>query len=95
LELSAQGNLAPDAQGLAEGTIDLRLKGWRSLPAVVVALGLVPPANAVTLQRGLEYLAKSGAQSGGDPEVIALPLTFKSGKMSLGPLPLGPAPRLN
>ena len=91
LDLTAQGEIAPDAQGLASGVIDLRLKGWRSLPAVVVALGLLPQANAVTLQRGLEFFAKSGT----DPEVIALPLTFKAGVMSLGPLPLGPAPRLN
>jgi hypothetical protein len=91
MDLGAQGDLVPDAQGLAQGTIDLRLKGWRSLPAVVVALGLLPSANAITLQRGLEFFAKSGT----DPEVIALPLTFKAGVMSLGPLPLGPSPRLN
>ena len=91
MELTATGSVKPDATGLAEGKIDLALKGWRSLPALVVALGLVPPQNQVTVQRGLEFLAKSGS----DPDALSLPLTFAGGYMSLGPLPLGPAPRLH
>jgi hypothetical protein len=31
----------------------------------------------------------------GDPEDLDLPLVFANGRMSLGPLPLGPAPRMN
>ncbi len=90
LDLVATGAVKADADGLAEGKIDLALKGWRSLPAVVVAIGLVPPQNQVTVARGLEFLAKAGK----DPDVLDLPVTFKSGTMSLGFLPLGPAPRL-
>ncbi|MGV8988436.1 MAG: DUF2125 domain-containing protein [Cypionkella sp.] len=90
LDLTAEGQIKPDAQGFAEGKIDLHLKGWRSVPAVVVALGLVPPQNEVTVQRMLEYLAAASP----DPEVLSLPLTFSEGYMSLGPLPLGPAPQL-
>jgi hypothetical protein len=91
LELSAQGQLTPDAYGLAEGKIDLDLKGWRSLPAVLVALDLVPAENEVTVLRVLEFLAKTGP----NPEVVHLPVTFKSGAMALGPVKVGPAPRLN
>jgi hypothetical protein len=90
VDLTAQGTLKPDAQGLAEGQIDLRLKGWRSLPAAAVALGLVPASNEVTVQRGLEFLAKASP----DPEVISLPLKLQNGLMSLGFIPLGPAPAL-
>ncbi len=90
LDLTATGSIKPDAQGLVEGKIDMQLKGWRAVPAVVVALGLVPPQSQVTVQRALEYLAASSP----DPEVLSLPLTFEGGRMSLGPLPLGPAPRL-
>ena len=90
IDLTASGALKADANGMAEGKIDLALKGWRSLPALVVALGLVPPKNEVTVQRGLEFLSKTGK----DPAVVNLPLIFKSGEMSLGALPLGPAPRL-
>lgn len=94
LDLTAAGQITPDAQGFAQGQIDLDLKGWRQVPAVAVALGLVPAQNKVTVLRALEFLAASGAKSGTDPEVLSLPLTFKDGYMSLGPLPLGPAPRL-
>ena len=91
VDLTAQGALKPDAQGLAEGQIDLTLKGWRSLPAAAVALGLVPASNEVTVQRGLEFLAKASP----DPEVISLPLKLQNGLMSLGFIPLGPAPAFN
>lgn len=91
LDLTGKGELLPDAKGFAAGKIDLDLKGWRKVPEVVVALGLVPAENRVTVLRALEFLAASSP----DPEVLALPLTFKDGYMSLGPLPLGPAPLLS
>lgn len=90
LDLTAVGSVKPDAQGLAEGKFDLNLKGWRTLGAAAVALGLVPPSNAVTIERGLEFLAAASP----DAETLSLPLTFAKGTMSLGPLPLGPSPRL-
>ena len=89
-DLTMRGEIKPDAQGFASGRIDLHLKGWRSLPAAAVALGLVPPSNAETIQRGLEFLAKASP----DPEVISLPLKLQNGQMTLGFIPLGPAPRL-
>ena len=91
IDLVAQGNVVPDATGLASGKINLDLKGWRSLPGVVVALGLVKPDMKVSITRGLEFLAAASP----DPQVLHLALTLKDGEMSLGPLPLGPAPRLN
>jgi len=90
LDLTAQGAIAPDAQGLASGKIDLSLKGWRSLPAAAVAFGWVPPTNEQSIKRGLEFLAASSA----DPDVITLPLKLENGQMTLGFIPLGPAPRL-
>ena len=90
LDLTAQGEVTPDATGLAVGKIDFTLKGWRSLPGVVVALGLVKPEMKVSVTRALEFLAASSH----DPQVLTLPLTFKDGQMSLGPLPLGPSPAL-
>ena len=96
MDLTGAGQITPDVQGFAQGKIDLNLKGWRQVPAVVVALGLVPERNQVTVLRALEFLSASGTNgsTGPDPEVLSLPLTFKDGYMSLGPLPLGHAPRL-
>jgi len=88
VDLTATGEIKPDAKGLASGQIDLHLTGWQSLPAAAVALGLVPPANEVSLQRGLEFLAKASP----DPKVISLTLKLAEGQMTLGFIPLGPAP---
>ena len=90
VDLTATGEVKPDAQGVASGQIDLKLKGWQSLPAAAVALGLVPPTNEETIRRGLEFLAKASP----DPEVISLPLKLADGQMSLGFIPLGAAPAL-
>lgn len=90
IDLTASGEITPDAQGFASGKIDLHLKGWESLPAAAVALGLVAPTNEETIRRGLEFLAKASP----DPKVISLPLTLADGQMSLGFVPLGAAPAL-
>ena len=89
LQVTAKGKVAPGADGLAEGSIDISIKGWRSLPRLIAAAGWIAPGAVVPLEKGLESLAKSGK----DPQVLSLPLTFDKGRTNLGPLPLGPAPR--
>lgn len=88
LNLFARGNLA-FADGIPDGRIDIRVEGWRSLLPLIEATGAVKPEVVPTVERMLEVLA---AQTGG--EALELPLTFAGGQMRLGPLPLGPAPRL-
>jgi hypothetical protein len=55
-----------------------------------VAAGAIKPDVAPTITGFLNAIATQG----GDPEVIPLPLIFANGRGTLGPLPLGPAPRL-
>ena len=86
----AKGDLSV-IQGVPEGRIDIRLQGWRALIPVAVRLGAITPEVAPTMERMMEILATSG----GDPKVLEMPLVFANGLMSLGPLPLGPAPRLD
>lgn len=88
LKLSAKGALEVDDAGFAAGQINIRVENWRLLPPVLVAAGVITEGFAPTLTRGLEVMAEAGA----DPAVLTLPLTAKAGRMSLGPLPLGPAP---
>lgn len=88
--LSATGKATVDAEGVPEGRITIRAKNWKGMVAVAVTLGLVRPELAPTAQNMLAELAKGST----DPDVIQLPLEFQRGWMSLGPLPLGPAPRL-
>ena len=90
MRLSATGKVTVDAQGTPAGRITLSAKGWRQMVPVAVALGLVRPELEQTVTNMLAELAKGS----GKPDTVDLPLVFEKGWMSLGPLPLGPAPRL-
>lgn len=91
LVLFARGKVQADANGLAEGRIDIRVEQWRKLIPVLVATQVITVEVAPTVTRAMEALAADGA----NPEVLDVALSFQSGWMALGPLPLGPAPRLN
>jgi hypothetical protein len=91
LVLSGSGSVAAAADGLAEGRIALRLTNWRDAMPLAVAGGLITAEVAPTWQNMLALLA---AQTG-TPEDLDLPLIFARGRASLGPFPLGPAPRMN
>ncbi|AWB49811.1 High-affinity K+ transporter ATPase chain B [Gemmobacter aquarius] len=91
LVVSAEGMVEPDANGLASGRIDLRVENWRELVPVLVAAGLITAEVSPTVTRAMELLSAQGD----NPTILTVPLSFQSGRMSLGPLPLGPAPRLN
>lgn len=90
IRLTADGSLTADADGFAEGRIDIRLDNWETALTAATAIGLVNPVVAPTWAE----LGRRLAQVSGDPRRIDLPLTLSGGRMSLGPLPLGPAPRL-
>lgn len=89
--IDASGTIAADASGLAEGRIDIGIRNWRQLLPAAVAIGAITPEVAPTVERMLETLASQS----GDTALLDLPLIFRSGRASLGPIPLGAAPRLN
>lgn len=91
LQFYAEGDLKADTQGFASGTIDLRLQGWKSLPPVLVAMGLIKPEATSAITNMLGALA----QQSGTPEEVELKLTSADGRMTLGPFPLGPAPKFH
>lgn len=86
----AAGELVADPQGRAEGLITLTVDNWQTGLAAAEAAGLVPERFQVALRSMLSSLADQG----GDANRLSLPLTMQSGRMMLGPLPLGPAPML-
>lgn len=90
LSLFAKGEVTPDVMGRAEGRIDLRLENWREAMAAAQAMGLIAPE----LERTVDTVLSGLAAQGGKGDVLELPLTFRNGMTSLGPLPLGPAPML-
>jgi hypothetical protein len=90
LAIDAKGILVPDVDGLAKGTIRIEVTNWKELVPLMVGLGVVKPELSQTVENMLGTLAQSST----DPTVLKLPLTFKDGWTTLGPLPLGPAPSM-
>lgn len=90
LDFRATGSLTVDAEGVPTGRITVKATDWRRMLDMAVAAGVVPEMLSPTLERGLGMLAGLS----GDPETLDAQLTFQDGRLSFGPIPLGPAPRL-
>lgn len=89
LALDGKGQLGADGAGLLEGRIDLVARNWRPLVAMAAAAGWVRPELAPTFEAALDQIDAAD----GDPEALRVALQWKNGRTSLGPIPLGPAPR--
>lgn len=89
ITLKAEGRLMPDALGRATGEVMAEVSDWRAALALAREAGL-PDETAQTLERGLSLL--TGLSGSG--AALKLPLRFEGGATFLGPLRLGPAPRL-
>lgn len=90
LDLSGSGTLTADADGYAEGRLDLRASNWRQMLDAAEQAGLVNSTVAGAARAGLSLIAGFGG--GGDD--IRVRLDFSGGMARLGPVPLGPAPIL-
>ena len=87
LVVTSKGAVVADAAGLAEGRIDIHIENWRELIAPAVAMGLIKAEVAPTVENMMRLMAQGGT-------ALDLPLVMQAGRMSLGPIPLGPAPRM-
>ncbi|PZX15777.1 hypothetical protein LX81_02410 [Palleronia aestuarii] len=90
VRLTAEGSVEIGADGRPEGVIDVELENWEAALDRAAALGLVEQDDVAGIRQAAGLL--SGFGGGG--ETMALPLTFRDGQMTFGPVPLGPAPRL-
>lgn len=90
LVVSAKGDLTKGGAGRAEGQIALSVDHWQRLPDALVALGLLPSEGHDLALRALTLLAEGAS----NPDRLEVPLVMKDGWMSLGALPLGPAPAM-
>lgn len=88
--LAAAGDLTVSPEGYPQGRLELTATRWREVLPVLAALGLIRAELLPTWEAMLGKLAEPSP----DPDTVTLPLTFASGRISLGPFPLGPAPRL-
>lgn len=90
LVLRAAGRLDVDAEGQPEGRIALRAENWRAILRLAQETGALPSGVAGTLEDALALAARLSGESG----TLDIPLDFDDGQIRLGPVPLGPAPRL-
>lgn len=91
LSLRAQGYLEPDTQGFAQGEISLRARNWREMLEIAEQSGAVSSELAVAMRQGLDLIAMLS----GDRKTIEVPLQFRDGRVFVGPVPVGNAPRLS
>jgi hypothetical protein len=90
LELTAAGRLRADAEGYAEGDLQIRARNWREILRAAVAAGALHRDVASALEAGLGLIAALS----GDRDTIEAPLSFSGGNARIGPVPVGRAPRL-
>jgi hypothetical protein len=90
MSVVAKGSVIADAAGFAEGEATLRLENWRVALDVAQAMGVIAAKDRGMWDQAAQFLSLGAA--GGD--AIELPLTFKAGQTRIGPLAVGPAPRL-
>ena len=87
--LEARGRLDADAEGRAEGKIDLSLRDWRRLLALSKSSGALGDGIADAVGAALELVALLNRS-----ETLDVTLRFEGGAMRVGPIPVGEAPRL-
>ena len=90
LRISASGGFDVDAGGVPEGKLSIRAENWREMLQMAETAGALPRAAAQSAERALGFLAGLG----GKREALDIQLNVTGGVVALGPLPLGPAPRL-
>jgi hypothetical protein len=87
MQVTAQGNVTADAAGFAEGNGVLQLKNWRVALDVAQSMGILSQKDRKLWEQAAMFLAKQS-------DSLDLPLQFKNGRSFIGPLAVGPAPRL-
>ncbi|MFV1496935.1 DUF2125 domain-containing protein [Phaeobacter sp. JH85H1] len=90
MHIKATGELRLDETGLPEGDLALQVENWQDILQMAEASGSLHP----TARSGIERVLRVFAGLGGNHRDLDLPLTLRSGYVTLGPLPIGPAPRL-
>lgn len=86
----ATGAVDVDGRGRPEGDVSVRAENWRAMVELAVNAGAIP----TQLQGSIEGVLGMVAGLSGRREDIDATLSFRDGRVFLGPLPLGPAPRL-
>ncbi len=90
LRLKAAGEVTVDSQGIPDGSLSIQAENWRNMLVMAQTSGVLPPQAFGPAERVLGLLAGLN----GNAETLDVTLGFQNGFVTLGPLPLGPAPRI-
>ena len=90
LRLFATGQVTVDEFGIPTGTLDIKADNWRDILELAEKSGSLTPSARRASEQTLALLAGLS----GNPEALDLSLTLRDGLIALGPIPIGPAPRL-
>lgn len=90
IQLQAKGDLDIDTAGYPTGQLSVRAKNWQDMIKLAVSTGKLDSNLAQSLEVGLGLMSLLS----GNKNTLDVPLTFSNRIMNLGPVPIGPAPRL-
>ena len=90
LRLFAAGRVTVDAAGVPEGAVTIKAENWREMVAMAEASGAISPQAAEATRLSLGMLERIG----GSPDRLDVELGLRRGMVLVGPLPIGPAPRV-
>lgn len=90
VQLQAAGGVTVDADGYPSGKIAVRAKNWKAMIELAVSSGALDAGTGQSLETGLSLIAMLS----GNKETLDVPLNFSNKIMSIGPVPIGTAPRL-
>ncbi|MBU2890212.1 DUF2125 domain-containing protein [Celeribacter halophilus] len=90
LDLKLAGAFDINARGYPVGKLAIKAENWREMIELAISVGAIPEnMSNLTLRAGEMLAGLSGRKDTIDAE-----LTLKDGMISLGFIPLGPAPRI-
>ncbi|MDG1377083.1 MAG: DUF2125 domain-containing protein [Yoonia sp.] len=86
LSLRATGEVTIDSAGIPTGKLTLSAQNWSQMLDIAVKAGIIDQAFVRTVMNMAMLMA------GGSTD-LTVPVSFQNAMMSLGPIPVGPAPR--
>ena len=91
VELGLQGRVDRDDRGYAEGSVNVIARNWQDMLKLAVESGMVSENLAGTLGSALGFLE----QGTGETDLLDITLTMERRFTRVGPIPIGPAPRMD
>lgn len=91
ISISVIGQVSAGADGRAEGSLTISAANWERALDMARAAGLIGEGFEETYAN----MARQMDETPHLPETLTLTLTLSDGRARLGPLPIGPAPRLH